>query len=272
VAYRQRVVGQSIMAGTPFAAMMIKNNIDPTAVEGNAPEQYDLDDTHLSWTQPQVGVPVLWWRSVGHTHMAFSKEVMIDELAQAAGQDPVAFRLAHLSKHPRHAAALTLVAQKAGWEQPFSKEKGRGRGVAVHESFGTVVAQVAEVTVSGDKISVDRVVCAVDCGIAVTPDVIKAQMQSAIGYGLSAALHGKITLTDGRVDQTNFHQYQVLRINEMPRLIEVYIVPSTNAPSGVGEPGTPPIAPAVANAVRAANGVRLRSLPFDLAAARAARA
>jgi isoquinoline 1-oxidoreductase beta subunit len=272
VAYRQRVVGQSIMAGTPFAAMMIKNNIDPTAVEGNAPEQYDLDDTHLSWTQPQVGVPVLWWRSVGHTHMAFSKEVIIDELAQAAGQDPVAFRLAHLSKHPRHAAALTLVAQKAGWQQPFSKEKGRGRGVAVHESFGTVVAQVAEVTVSGDKISVDRVVCAVDCGIAVTPDVIKAQMQSAIGYGLSAALHGKITLTDGRVDQTNFHQYQVLRINEMPRLIEVYIVPSTNAPSGVGEPGTPPIAPAVANAVRAANGVRLRSLPFDLAAARAASA
>ncbi|MGB9329922.1 MAG: molybdopterin cofactor-binding domain-containing protein, partial [Steroidobacteraceae bacterium] len=272
VAYRQRVVGQSIMAGTPFAAMMIKNNIDPTAVEGNAPEQYDLDDTHLSWTQPQVGVPVLWWRSVGHTHMAFSKEVMIDELAQAAGQDPVAFRLAHLSKHPRHAAALTLVAQKAGWQQPFSKEKGRGRGVAVHESFGTVVAQVAEVTVSGNKISVDRVVCAVDCGIAVTPDVIKAQMQSAIGYGLSAALHGKITLTDGRVDQTNFHQYQVLRINEMPRLIEIYIVPSTNAPSGVGEPGTPPIAPAVANAVRAANGVRLRSLPFDLAAARAASA
>ncbi len=272
VAYRQRVVGQSIMAGTPFAAMMVKNNIDPTAVEGNAPEQYDLDDTHLSWTQPNVGVPVLWWRSVGHTHMAFSKEVMIDELSQAAGQDPVAFRLAHLGKHPRHAAALRLAAQKAGWEQPFAKDKGRGRGVAVHESFGTVVAQVVEITVSGDKITVDRVVCAVDCGVAVTPDVIRAQMQSAIGYGLSAALHGKITLTDGRVDQTNFHQYQVLRINEMPRAIEVHIVPSSNEPSGVGEPGTPPIAPAVANAVRAATGVRLRSLPFDLAAARAAKA
>jgi isoquinoline 1-oxidoreductase beta subunit len=270
VAYRQRVVGQSIVAGTPFAAMLIKNNVDSTAVEGNAPEQYDLDDTHVTWTPPQVGVPVLWWRSVGHTHMAFSKEVMIDELAQAAGQDPVAFRLAHLGKHPRHAAALTLAAQKAGWQQPFAKEKGRGRGVAVHESFGTVVAQVAEVTVSGDKITVDRVVCAVECGIAVTPDVVKAQMQSAIGYGLSAALHGKITLTDGRVDQTNFHQYQVLRINEMPRVIEVHIVPSSNAPSGVGEPGTPPIAPAVANAVRAASGVRLRSLPFDLAAARRA--
>ncbi len=204
--------------------------------------------------------------------MAFSKEVMIDELAQAAGEDPVEFRLALLGKHPRHVGALKLAAQKAGWDQPFSKGKGRGRGVAVHESFGSVVAQVAEVTVSGDKITVDRVVCAVDCGIAVTPDVIKAQMQSGIGYGLSAALYGKITLTDGHVDQTNFHQYRVLRINEMPRAIEVFIVPSTNAPSGVGEPGTPPIAPAVANAVRAATGIRLHTLPFDLAAARRAQA
>src|SRR5207344_29211 len=133
--------------------------------------------------------------------------------------------LARLGKHPRHAAVLKLAADKAGWDQPFARQPGRGRGVAVHESFGTVVAQIAEVTVAGGKLTVDRVVCAVDCGIA---------------YGLSAALHGKITLTDGHVDQTNFHQYQVLRINEMPRLIEVYIVPSTNPPSGVGEPGTPP--------------------------------
>ncbi len=271
VGYRQRVVGQSLVAGTPFAAM-IKNGVDPTAVEGNAAEEYDLDNVHVTWTQPKVGVPVLWWRSVGHTHMAFSKEVVIDELAQAAGQDPVAFRLALLQKHPRHVAALKLAAEKAGWNKPFPKEKGRGRGVAVHQSFGTVVAQVAEVTVAGDKITVDRVVCAVECGIAVTPDVIRAQMQSGIGYGLSAALRGKITLTDGRVDQTNFHQYEVLRINEMPRVIEVYIVPSTNPPSGVGEPGTPPIAPAVANAVRAATGIRLRKLPFDLAAARSAKA
>ncbi len=271
VAYRQRVVGQSIIAGTPFAGMM-KNGIDPTAVGGSAAEQYDLAHAHVSWSQPTVGVPVLWWRSVENTHMAFSKEVMIDELAQAAGEDPVEFRLALLGKHPRHVGALKLAAQKAGWDQPFSKGKGRGRGVAVHESFGSVVAQVAEVTVSGDKITVDRVVCAVDCGIAVTPDVIKAQMQSGIGYGLSAALYGKITLTDGHVDQTNFHQYRVLRINEMPRAIEVFIVPSTNAPSGVGEPGTPPIAPAVANAVRAATGIRLHTLPFDLAAARRAQA
>jgi len=269
IAYRQRVVGQSILAGTALAAMM-QNGVDPSAVEGNAPEQYDLENTHVSWTAGKVGVPVLWWRSVGHTHMAFSKEVMIDELAQAAGEDPVAFRLARLGKHPRHAAVLKLAADKAGWDQPFARQPGRGRGVAVHESFGTVVAQIAEVTVAGGKLTVDRVVCAVDCGIAVTPDVVRAQMQSGIGYGLSAALHGKITLTDGHVDQTNFHQYQVLRINEMPRLIEVYIVPSTNPPSGVGEPGTPPIAPAVANAIRAATGQRLRSLPFELSAPRKA--
>jgi isoquinoline 1-oxidoreductase beta subunit len=272
VAFRQRIVGQSILIGTPFEAMMVKNGVDPTAAGGSAAEQYDLADAQVSWSQPTVGVPVLWWRSVENTHMAFSKEVVIDELAHAAGQDPVAFRLALLGKQPRHIGALKLAAEKAGWDAPFSKEKGRGRGVAVHESFGSVVAQVAEVTVQGDKITVDRVVCAVDCGIAVTPDIVKAQMQSGIGYGLSAALYGKITLTDGHVDQTNFHQYQVLRINDMPRAIEVYIVPSTNPPSGVGEPGTPPIAPAVANAVRAATGIRLRTLPFDLAAARRAQA
>jgi isoquinoline 1-oxidoreductase subunit beta len=270
-AYQQRVVGQSLLAGTPFAAMM-KDGIDPAAVEGSAPEQYEIPHSQVTWTAPKVGVPVLWWRSVGHSHMAFSKEVVIDELAEAAGQDPVSFRLALLEKHPRHAAVLKLAAEKAGWDQPFQKGKGRGRGVAIQESFGSVVAQVVEVTVKDDQIVVDRVVCAVDCGIAVTPDVVRAQMESGIGYGLGAALHGAITLTDGHVDQTNFHQYQVLRINEMPRSIEVHIVPSTNAPSGVGEPGTPPIAPAVANAVRMATGVKLRKMPFDLAAARTAKA
>jgi isoquinoline 1-oxidoreductase beta subunit len=269
VAFRQRLVGQSILAGTPFGSML-KDGVDPTAVGGNAAEQYDLAHAHISWNDPKVGVPVLWWRSVENTHTAFSKEVMIDELAEAAGQDPVSFRLGLLGSHPRHVAALKLAAEKAGWDQPFRKVKGRGRGVAVHESFGTVVAQVAEVTVRSDAISVDRVVCAVDCGIAVTPDVVKAQMQSGIGYGLSAALYGRITLTDGHVDQSNFHQYRVLRMNEMPRVVEVYIVPSGNPPSGVGEPGTPPIAPAVANAVRAATGIRLRSLPFDLGATRKA--
>jgi isoquinoline 1-oxidoreductase subunit beta len=268
VAVQQWIVGQSIVAGTPLAAMM-KNGIDPTAVEGNIAEQYDVEHAQVFWTQAQVGVPVLWWRSVGHSHSAYAKEVAIDEIAQAADKDPVAFRLALLEKKPRSAGALRLAADKAGWGKPFATGKGRGRGVAVHESFDSAVAYVAEVTVVDDQVRVDRVVCAVDCGIAVNPDVVRAQMQSAIGYGLSAALYGKITLTDGHIDQTNFHQYRVLRINEMPRQVEIHIVPSTAKPTGVGEPGTPPIAPAVANAVRAATGIRLQRLPFDLAAARA---
>ena len=264
VAYRQRVVGQSIMAGAPWGG---PKGVDPSAVEGNAAEEYDLEQVSITWSDPKAGIPVLWWRSVGHTHMAFSKEVIIDELAEAAGQDPVAFRLALLTGHPRQAGVLKLAAEKAGWDKPFPRGKGRGRGVAVHHSFNTAVAQVAEVTISGNDIRVDRVVCAVDCGIAVTPEIIEAQMQSAIGYGLSAALWGAITLTEGRVDQTNFDNYRVARINEMPK-VEVYIVPSTAAPTGVGEPGTPPIAPAVANAVRAATGIRIRRLPFDLGTAR----
>ena len=273
VAVKQNVVNQSILAGTPLAGMM-KDGIDPTAVEGGTTEQYDVENAHVTWTPAKVGVPVLWWRSVGHTHTAFAKEVVIDELAAAAGKDPVAYRLSLLEKHPRSAAVLKLAAEKAGWDRPFPTGKAangsfRGRGLAVHESFGSVVAHVVEVTVTDGSVKVDRVVTAVDCGIAVTPDVVRAQMQSGIGYGLSAALYGKISLTDGRVDQTNFHQYRVLRINEMPWAIEIHIVPSTNPPSGVGEPGTPPIAPAVANAVRAATGIKLRKLPFDLAAAKA---
>jgi isoquinoline 1-oxidoreductase beta subunit len=274
IAVKQDVVNQSILAGTPMAGMM-KDGVDPTSVEGGTAEQYDVENAHVTWTQAKVGVPVLWWRSVGHTHTAFAKEVFIDELAQAAGKDPVAYRLSLLEKNPRQAAVLKLVAQKAGWDKPFANGQAgangvhRGRGVAVHESFGSVVAHVAEVTVNDGTITVDRVVTAVDCGIAVTPDVVRAQMQSCIGYGLSAALYGKISLTEGRVDQTNFHQYRVLRINEMPRVIEIHILPSTNPPSGVGEPGTPPIAPAVANAVRAATGMKLHKLPFDLAAAKA---
>ena len=273
VAVKQHVVNQSIMAGTPFAAMM-KDGVDPTAVEGGTTEQYEVPNAHVTWTPAKVGVPILWWRSVGHTHTAFVKEVIADELAAAAGQDPVAYRLALLEKKPRSAAVLKLAAHEAGWDKPFPNGKAadgsfRGRGVAVHESFGSVVAHVAEVTVKDGSVKVDRVVTVVDCGIAVTPDVVRAQMQSCIGYGLSAALYGKITLTEGRVDQSNFHQYRVLRINEMPRVIEIHIMPSTNPPSGVGEPGTPPIAPAVANAVRAATGIKLRKLPFDLAAAKA---
>ncbi|MEO8740351.1 MAG: molybdopterin cofactor-binding domain-containing protein, partial [Casimicrobiaceae bacterium] len=268
IAWQHRIVGQSILAGTPFESIMIKNGIDATSVEGASTLPYAIPNLQVDLHSPKVGVPVLWWRSVGSTHTAFSTETLIDELAIAAGNDPVAFRKAMLTGHPRHAGVLELAATKAGWGTPLASGKTgeqRGRGVAVHESFNTFVAQVAEVTVKPDRsFTIDRVVCAVDCGIAVNPDVIRAQMEGGIGFGLSAALHGAITLKDGVVEQTNFHQYPPLRINEMP-VVEVYIVPSSEKPTGVGEPGTPVIAPAVANALAAATGQRLRVLPLALA-------
>jgi len=203
---------------------------------------------------------VLWWRSVGSTHTAYSLETFIDELAEAAGRDPVEFRLSMLGNHPRHAAVLRLAAEKAGWGKPVPA--GRGRGIAVAESFNSYVAQVADVAVdTSGQIKVERVVCAVDCGRVVNPDVVRAQMEGGIGYGLGAILHNAITLDGGRIEQSNFHDYLPLRIDEMPA-VEVHIVPSAAAPTGVGEPGVPPIGPAVANAVHAATGKRIRSLPF----------
>jgi isoquinoline 1-oxidoreductase subunit beta len=263
VAWQHRIVGQSILTGTPFEPMMVKDGIDATSVEGAATLPYDIPNMRVELHTTKVGVPVQWWRSVGSTHTAFSTETLIDELAAAAGQDPVAFRRTMLDKHPRHRGVLDLAAEKAGWGKPLPK--GRGRGIAVHESFNTFVAEVAEVTLlKSGGFRVDRVVCAVDCGVAVNPDVIRAQMEGGIGYGLSAALHGEITLKDGRVEQSNFHDYRPLRINEMPR-VEVHIVPSSEKPTGVGEPGVPPLAPAVANALAAATGKRLRNLPLTLA-------
>jgi|KBSSwiStaDraftv2_1062776.scaffolds.fasta_scaffold01169_14 isoquinoline 1-oxidoreductase beta subunit len=268
VGWQHRIVGQSILAGTAFESVMVKDGIDLTSVEGASTLPYTIAHMSVELHSPKQGVPVLWWRSVGSTHTAFSTETFIDELAVAAGKDPVEFRRAMLAKHPRHLGALELAADKAGWSKPLAGAAAgekRGRGVAVHESFGTVVAQVAEVTIDKDnKLKVDRVVCAVDCGIAVNPDVIRAQMEGGIGFGLSAALYGKITLKDGVVEQSNFHDYPMLRINEMPA-VEVHIVPSTEKPSGVGEPGVPVIAPAVANALAAATGKRLRTLPLTLA-------
>jgi isoquinoline 1-oxidoreductase subunit beta len=217
---------------------------------------------------PQIGVPVQWWRSVGSSHNAYATEAFIDEVATTAGKDPVAFRKALLTNQPKHLSALTLAAEKAGWGTPLAPGKPgtkRSRGVAVHESFNTAVAQIVDVTVTSDnKFTVDRVVCAVNCGLVVNPDVVKAQMEGGIGFGLSAALYGAITLKDGGVEQSNFHDYPVLRMNEMPA-VEVYIVPSNEKPTGVGEPGVPPIAPAVANALAAATGKRLRKLPLSLA-------
>jgi isoquinoline 1-oxidoreductase beta subunit len=213
---------------------------------------------------PQLPVPVLWWRSVGSSHTGFVMESLVDELAHAAKQDPVEYRRKLLAKHPRHLGALNLAAEKAGWGKPLPP--GHALGIAVHESFGSWVAQVAEVSIEKDKVRVHRIVCAIDCGLAVNPEGVRAQMESGIVYGLSAALYGRISLKDGRVVESNFHDYPVLRFQEMP-VIEVHIVPSTEKSGGAGEPGTPPTAPAVTNALFRLTNKRIRSLPIDLTAA-----
>ncbi|HMK84474.1 MAG TPA: xanthine dehydrogenase family protein molybdopterin-binding subunit [Steroidobacteraceae bacterium] len=259
-AWRHVIVGQSILAGTPFGGM-IKNGVDATSVEGAANLAYAVPNVSVELATTTAGVPVLWWRVVGSSHTTFAVETFIDEIAHAAGQDPLAFRLKLLEQHPRMKGVLELAAEKAGWSQgPLPK--GRGRGIAVAEAFKSYVAQVAEVTVDErGNVEVDRVVCAVDCGTAINPDVITAQMEGGIGFGLGAALYGAITLKDGRVEQSNFNAYRVLRMNEMPQ-VEVHIVPSHEAPTGVGEPGVAPIGPAVANAIFAATGKRSYVLPF----------
>lgn len=259
LAWQHRIVGQSIMKGSPFASF-IKNGIDPTSVEGAANLPYAIPNLAVDLVTTEVGVPVLWWRAVGSTHTAYATEAFIDELAHAAGKDPVAFRLALLHGQPRHAAVLKLAAEKAGWGKALPP--GRARGVAVHMSFSTYVAQVAEIAVQGDGgFKVERVVCAVDCGLAINPDIVRAQMEGGIGFGLGAVLHGEITLDGGRVVQANYDAYRVLTIDEMPK-VEVHIVESDAPPTGVGEPGVPPIGPAVANAYFAATGQHLRRLPF----------
>jgi isoquinoline 1-oxidoreductase subunit beta len=266
VGWRHRLVGQSILAGSLFEKMMVKNGIDRVSVEGAADLPYAIPNMTVDLHTPtDIGVPVLWWRSVGSSHTAYSTETFIDEVAVATGKDPVTLRLQLLDGHPRHAGVLKLAAARAGWSKPLAtggEGERRGRGVAVHESFGSYVAQVAEVTVQRDgSVKVDRVVCAVDCGIGINPDNIRSQVEGAVGFALSAALHGEITLTAGRVDQGNFDRYPPVRINEMP-LVEVHIVASTTAPTGIGEPGVPPLAPAVANAIAAATGKRLYRMPF----------
>ena len=269
VGWHHRIVGQSIIKGTAFESGFVKNGVDGTSVEGAVNLPYDIPNLLVDLHSPELDVPVQWWRSVGSTHTAFSTEVFLDEVAHAGGRDPYQLRRALLKDVPRHLRTLELAATKAGWGGPLAAGAAgtkRGRGIAVHESFNTVVAEVAEVTVGADgSLRVDRVVCAVDCGIAVNPDVVRAQMEGGIGYGLSAALHGGITFKDGAVVESNFHDYAPLRMNEMPS-IEVHIVPSSEKPTGVGEPGTPVIAPAVANAIFAATGERLRKLPLRPAA------
>jgi isoquinoline 1-oxidoreductase beta subunit len=259
IAWQHRIVGQSILTGTAFEQMMVKDGVDVTSVEGGATLPYAIPNLRVELHSPKMGVPVQWWRSVGSTHNAFSTEVFVDELARASGADPFALRRQLLSEHPRHKGVLELAAAKADWGK--SLPAGHARGIAVHESFHTFVAQVVDVSQQSDGIHIERVVCAVDCGIAVNPHIIAMQMESGIGYGLAAALSGGITLKDGMVEQSNFHDYQVLRFNQMPK-IEVHIVPSAEKPTGVGEPATPVIAPALANAIRALTGQTMHALPL----------
>jgi isoquinoline 1-oxidoreductase beta subunit len=260
VAWTHRIVGQSIIAGTPFESALVKDGLDATSIEGARELPYHVPNLRVDLHTTKVGVPVLWWRSVGHTHTGYAVETFLDEVARAAGRDPLALRRKLMTDHPRLRAALDLAAEKAGWGTPLPA--GRARGVAAVESFSSYVAQVAEVSLLADGTpKVERVVAAVDCGIAINPDNVRAQIEGGVGFGLAAALHNEIVLDQGRVRQSNFHDYRPLRIHEMPA-VEVHIVPSSEPPTGVGEPGVPPIAPAVANAVYALTGKPVHRLPF----------
>jgi isoquinoline 1-oxidoreductase subunit beta len=259
-AWYNHIVGQSIVGGTPFESGMVTNGVDVTSVEGAQKLPYAFPNMKVDLTTTQVGVPVLWWRAVGSTHTAYAVEAFIDELAEAAGKDPVQYRLGMMKGHPRQEAVLRLAAEKAGWGQPLPA--GRFRGVALAESFSTFVAQVAEVSVVNGQPKVHRVVCALDCGIAVNPDNIRAQIEGGIGFGLGAVLKSQLTLDGGRVVEGNFDGYEVLRMEDMPQ-VEVHIVNSNAKPTGVGEPGVPPIGPAVANAFYQASKRRVRVLPFN---------
>lgn len=256
VAWWQRAVGQSMMAGTAFES---PDGKDSSSYEGASDHPYEIANVFLDAVYPKIGVPVQWWRSVGHTHTAFAVEVFIDEMAHAAGKDPLEFRRSLLTKDPRRLAVLNLAAEKAAWGTPLPV--GHARGIAVHKSFDTYVAQVAEVSLVGGVPRVHKVTCAVDCGIVINPDIVRAQMEGSIAFGLGAALYGRIDLVGGRVVSDNFDKYRVLRHREMP-MVDVHIVTSTEKPTGVGEPGTPPIAPAVANALLVLTGKPTRSLPF----------
>ncbi|MCU4674079.1 xanthine dehydrogenase family protein molybdopterin-binding subunit [Catenovulum sp. 2E275] len=260
--WQQHIVGQSIASGTVFESGMIKNGVDVTSVEGASNIPYAIDNIKIESTTVKQAIPIQWWRSVGSTHTAYAVETFIDELAVKAGKDPYQLRRQLLAKHPRLKGVLELAANKAHWGAKLPKNWGRG--IAVHESFNSYVAQVVDVSVSDNgQFKVEKVVCAVDCGVAVNPDIIRAQMEGGIGFGLSPVLMSAITIKDGEVVESNFHNYQVLRINQMPE-IEVHIMPSAEPPTGVGEPGVPPIAPAVANALANVTGKRYYQLPLKV--------
>ncbi len=251
----QTIVTQSFIAN-------FKGKVDPTATDGTAVQCYDIADAQLDWINPPCGVTVWTFRALSHNHTTASKEIFMDELARKARRDPLEFRLQYLTNHPRQAAVLKLAAEKAGWGKRKLKA-GHALGLAVQEANNSFVALVAEVAIVDHSIRVERVVCAVDCGYALNPDIVKAQMEGGIGFSLSQALSGKITLKDGLVEQSNFHDYTVLRINEMPHSIEVHILNSGHAPTGVGEPGSVLIPAAVANAVAVLTGKPVRQFPLS---------
>jgi len=237
----------------------LRNGVDRTSVEGIIDLEYDIPNFHVDYHPPDVDIPTTYWRSVGFSQNCFFSESFLDELAAATGKDPLEFRRRLLAKSPRLLGVLELAAAKADWGKPLPA--GHGRGIAVVNNIGSYNAQVAEVSVEKGKLRVHRVVCAVDCGHAINPAGIEQQIQSGIVYGLSAAMKGAITIEHGRVVQGNFNHYDVLRIDEMP-VVEVHIVPSQAAPGGIGEASTPTIIPAVANAIFAVTGKRLRKLPI----------
>lgn len=257
LAWRHVAAGQSVLEGTPFH----RPGVDEAAVEGidDSPYLDGVGALQVSAHSPKSPITVQWWRSVGNTHTAFALECALDELAHAAKRNPLDFRLELLADKPRYRTLLELAAEKAGWGRPLPK--GHGLGLAMHESFGSVVAEVAEVSREKQGVRVHRVVCAVDCGTVVNPLAVEAQVQSSVAYGLSAVLFGTLTVVGGKVKQSNFHDYRPLRMSQMPK-VEVHLRPSEAPMGGIGEPATAPVAPAVANALFAATGKRVRSLPL----------
>ncbi len=258
-----KIVTQSIAKGTPFEAGMVKEGVDDTSVEGVADAEYSIPQLAVGLTNWESPMHILWWRSVGHSHSAYVMEVAMDLAAKAAGKDPVEFRLGMLASdskdHQRLSGVIKLAAEKADWGKALPK--GRARGIAAHKSFNSYVAQVVEISSNDDDIKIERVVCAVDCGVAVNPDVINAQMEGGIGYALGAVMRNQITLDEGVVEQANFPDYEPLRITDIGK-IDVHIVPSTEAPTGVGEPGVPPAGPALANAILSLTGKAPLTLPM----------
>jgi isoquinoline 1-oxidoreductase beta subunit len=258
--WEHKIVGQGVMAGSVFAPQIDKTGIDPSSIEGVDNTPYALSDFDLQLQLMKTPVTTLWWRSVGHTHTAYVMETFIDELAAAAGKDPLQYRKELIRQSPRHQAVLDLLAKKSDWGKKMPA--GRALGLAVHESFNSVVGHVVEVSLNGSEVKVHKVVSAVHCGTVVNPKGAQAQVESAIAYGLSACLHGDLTLEKGQIKQGNFHDYPLVRMPEMP-VIDVHFVSSADQPTGLGEPGLPPLAPAIANAIFQLTGKRVRTQPFS---------